>query len=702
MALPVFRSAPAPARAPAERMAPMPFAAPRIFLLLCAASLVACGQDEVRRPGAEADVAVADAGPSPDAAVRDVARADTPEGVADTGAGDLGPQSDAAPDAPEIPYCGEGGEGWQRDADRDGLSDCREEQMCTSLDSHDTDQDGLTDLEETQGGTDPCRADSDGDGLSDFDERRYGLDPNRASTYADAVLDADRWIVGACEEATSEPVDFYASPLGRYKLALPPVYNNHALLTVSTATPQNMLGASFYDDPAAEVAGMTFTFAAMPSLRTPIEVLTYYRARVGALGSVLQDSTGAPFDTHNFHKAATASYRIRTGSAKSARQLREELLFRLAPFGADVTTGLPATAGTTYQEFRILVTAVHRGHSVATLVAIAPAARYEQDNKIKFRMDDLTNTTALSGASDSPHMRCTTFRSGLGVPKVDFYWVLDQSGSMYDDFERVRSVANTFYARLNNTALDYRLGVANMSENFNGRLRYPPAWHTELPTFLGQIETHVVQCSGCGSNSAWAEWGLQSARQGIEFMRSAQAPQATQIRPDAQLVTIFMSDEEDQGFQENAITTATGQVLLNDYLTFFAANTAVFSIVSQGGNCGDDAQGYIRMALGTGGTVANLCSADIGETIEEIIYSATGLASTHVLQDVPVSSSLRVFKNGEWVPRSRENGFDYFANTNAIAFYGRFRPLAVGGGPQDHLSVTYQRYVVSNKPERAR
>jgi hypothetical protein len=92
-----------------------------------------------------------------------------------------------------------------------------------------------------------------------------------------------------------------------------------------------------------------------------------------------------------------------------------------------------------------------------------------------------------------------------------------------------------------------------------------------------------------------------------------------------------------------------------------------------------------------------LCADEIEETIEDIIVAATGQAASHVLADVPVSSSLRVFKNGTWVPRSRQNGFDYFSNTNSIAFFGSFRPDPESTGVDDHIAVTYQHYQITTK-----
>jgi hypothetical protein len=112
------------------------------------------------------------------------------------------------------------------------------------------------------------------------------------------------------------------------------------------------------------------------------------------------------------------------------------------------------------------------------------------------------------------------------------------------------------------------------------------------------------------------------------------------------------------------------------------------------------------VALATGGSFASLCATDISETIQDIIFAATGLASNYQISETPISSTLRVFKNdggggeGVWVPRSRVNGFDYFAQSNAIAFFGTYRPEPADptiGRYGDDIAVSYQTFVDTTK-----
>jgi hypothetical protein len=73
------------------------------------------------------------------------------------------------------------------DRDGDGLSNCRERQLRSSMVDADTDDDGLDDGEEFEEGCDPTAPDSDGDGIPD------GEDPTPAPPplqEVEALLDA--------------------------------------------------------------------------------------------------------------------------------------------------------------------------------------------------------------------------------------------------------------------------------------------------------------------------------------------------------------------------------------------------------------------------------------------------------------------------------------------------------------------------------
>jgi hypothetical protein len=308
-------------------------------------------------------------------------------------------------------------------------------------------------------------------------------------------------------------------------------------------------------------------------------------------------------------------------------------------------------------------------------------------------MYDLTNTTGIAQAGDDTKLVCHPFPTSTQVPTADFYMILDQSGSMISYNDEVKAFASDFFNQLRNTALDFRVGITNMDPATKGKLRSQTGWlnsSTNITVFNNEITNYVTNCSSC---SGGEEFGLWVGQEGIKHMRSGAAAPAERIRPDAQVVSIMMSDEQDNCFKESAPSntqiphvnrpgTSAAQIL-SDFKSFYLANSVIHAIVSNGGSCGDDASAYRDVALATGGTTADLCATSLEETITAIIENTAGRASTFRLPSTPISASLRVYRASEddptesqWVPRSRVDGFDYFPQTNSVAFFGSYRPRA--------------------------
>ena len=567
-----------------------------------------------------------------------------------------------------------------RDTDSDGLSDCDELALGTDPRKVDTDGDTLTDYEEGQLMTDPLAKDSDGDGLDDQDELRFGFNPGNPSTFGNGVFDGDLFIVTACDVPESEPAIFKESSRGDWLVALPVAFSNYTELAVTTAGAQDALAV--YDDPVNEVSG--FIFSKKATGQSAIRALVDdYKPGIASVSTILQDFTQGEFETHDKNQAAPGEYRVSV-SNKSVNQLRNELLFKFSKFTPADVTNLPAAAGNKYATYYMQVTVIERADRIITTVAIAPNQYYEQFDAVKFRMNDLINTTGITKAGDDRKLRCYPFPASTEVPSADFYWVLDQSGSMSDDYVKVKSFATDFYNRLENTSLDFRLGVTNMDERYKGRLRTGgPLWHDDPNTFIKEIEDYVsdcvVPCDCC------AEHGLYNTREGIKYMKSTAAAPNERFRPAAQVATIWMSDEQDQSFQslrDPGGMATTIPALTQAYEGFFRMNPLAFAIVSPGGSCGSAGTGYEASALASGGAIASLCATDLQETINQIIDIVTGRASTYLMPQTPISSTLRVYQGDEqginsiWVPRSRKEGFDYFPQTNSLAFFGTFRPKA--------------------------
>lgn len=449
------------------------------------------------------------------------------------------------------------------------------------------------------------------------------------------------------------------------------------------------VAAAVYDDPVNEVAA--FVLSTPRTGVDPVNKLVSYSPVISRAATITQPFTSGEFQTHDKFFAAPGQYRL-TASGKTVRKLRDDLLFEMAPFGRpDVNGGLPSSAGNTHNAFVLDVSVIEREDRTLTLVSLAPTSLYDTLDSVKFRMSDLTNTTSIAQSSSLDDLKCHPFPITTEIPTADFYWVLDQSGSMTSYNNVIISFSSSFVAEVANTGLDFRLGVTNMSPDIEGRLRPSIGWHNTAQVFANEIDYYVIECDDNEPNcSTFEEYGLYVAELGISYMRGSMSLPSERIRPEAQLVTIFMTDEEANSIQDGERPNGVGPqnnptALQNEYNAFFAAQTIAYAIYQDDTICNSFSSGgeaYAEVALQSGGASASLCAPDLTQTISTIIEDTAGRASSFRLPDTPISSTLRVYQGSEdgqtglWVPRSRTDGFDYFPQRNALAFFGTYRPRA--------------------------
>lgn len=156
--------------------------------------------------------------------------------------------------------------------------------------------------------------------------------------------------------------------------------------------------------------------------------------------------------------------------------------------------------------------------------------------------------------------------------------------------------------------------------------------------------------------------------------------------------------------KEQCILTADDQKKLSDFLTpwktlfggthptYGADGKAIVNFI--GGLCASDkdcisipGHGYLDLVRETGGISADLCQADLGASLQTMIDTITGAASSAKLQYVPISASLAVAIDKMTIPRSRVQGFDYVGFSNTLVFSGMDIPLGT------QIVASYRRWV---------
>jgi hypothetical protein len=351
--------------------------------------------------------------------------------------------------------------------------------------------------------------------------------------------------------------------------------------------------------------------------------------------------------------------------------LRDRLLQTLAAADASQLTDLPRPPdGSTVADevgLQLFVRTVRRGAEALsiTVVALAPVDSLSRTGS---SLDDLTNGTLIGPPGLVLRAGCE--EKVFPTLKADFIFVIDNSGSMQEEQAALVAAADSFYAALLTSGLDFRLGVITTdSDVLRG-----PGFTTDLDIFKAALRVGIA---GNGF-----EMGLEFAKRAIEGGRTSTIPERA-LREDAAPIVIVLSDEESANLGPTS-----------SYAAFFLEQGGVLSgIVGPLPNgcqlvgLGSAVAGrsYIDVATATGGTSGSICNPNLSETITDILLGAAGAASRSPLERLPVSSTLLIEADDQRFPRSRDDGFDYERGANTILFFG----AQPGGGTPVQVGYAY-------------
>jgi hypothetical protein len=394
--------------------------------------------------------------------------------------------------------------------------------------------------------------------------------------------------------------------------------------------------------------------------------------------------------------------------------VREVILpVALARPTTDLTFPDPGWVGTSDNRFIITVQTIRRAEAVQTLFVGGVGRAGDFDNPARATgivLGDMSNGTGVSVSGNGEQVECEQFLASRQA-KADIIWIIDESGSTSDDRERIATNAAVFFDRAVAAGLDFRIAVTDMDDAKNGIFASRQAGGTGdrwlTPDEQDEFEANALDPSGPDPADGGTEHGLTQASAALtrHLPRNNADPQM--VREDARLVVIFVTDEkaeevEDAGImgEGNIEPSAAQQVqidtLLAPYIAEFEANDAKAHLIgeplpysdvcSDGG--AEHAVGYYELVTATGGQTGSICQLDLGATIDALIDDIIAGSSSLVLSTFPISASIGVSRDGEPLPRSRVDGFDFRGAANSIIFYNQpFNPK-----DPSEIVVSYRRW----------
>ncbi len=275
-----------------------------------------------------------------------------------------------------------------------------------------------------------------------------------------------------------------------------------------------------------------------------------------------------------------------------------------------------------------------------------------------------------------------------GGGTADVLFVVDNSGSMGEEQAALGRGFEDFIESFLALDTDFHLGVTNMDYQGNaGALLGDEKILT--PQTDNLVQTFISN-SRVGTNGSGTEKGMESARQALGPAKREGENEGF-FRDEAQLVLIFVSDEDDQ-------STATDEEYFDYFLDLKFGDRRRLSInaiagpMPEGCATADAGGRYKSLVDLAGGTFTNICNEDLG--MPQLGRVLSGYKTAFDLQGRPEEGSVTVAVGGETVPEGEDTWT--VDDSGRVAF-------APGAVPDDctEVQISYQtrdRVNATNEP----
>ena len=321
-----------------------------------------------------------------------------------------------------------------------------------------------------------------------------------------------------------------------------------------------------------------------------------------------------------------------------------------------------------------------------------PASEREQNN-LQTLPPSLATTCPTNTSGEAEYCQIFTKEAGSSHP-IDFLWVIDNSGSMADDQEKLAENFETFINQFanKNQSIDFKMGIIT-TDNTSNHLTSSFGSSLLRSNKLNFIETFKTKIK-VGDKGSNIECGL-----GMSLKFSKENP--SWVRNKAYLFVIYISDENDHSSNpnesplcrsnsanseadqhSNAKAEKYFQVFdaLKPSMLFKAFAVVNLHPVNWRGRKG---KRYIKLAELSGGKSYDIKS-DFSTILQDFGSQVAKIASQFQLKYPAQEGTVEVFIDGVPAP---QGGWSYLSNQRAIRFIDGFFAKKQG---KSTIKVTYR------------
>ena len=441
-------------------------------------------------------------------------------------------------------------------------------------------------------------------------------------------------------------------------------------------------------------------------------------------GTIATKSSGSATKSHDgYDMVEQTEVTITTASTSDVSTVRNLVLAALINKTSITLTGLPGIFGVPDTSFIIRFSTLLRADGRVIHIGAVTDAKGDADlSKVTGIISrDLASATGLARVSKKVGPVCDTIAVGKSANKVDFIWVMDESGSMTPKRTDIANNANLLWKEAQTVGLDFRMAVTNVVNPTGSYANCVGRFCTQISTdpydtkgtdrFLMPTEQKIFEA--CIKNppcfEGGSEYGLVNAKKAVELHIPRAANTPTKIRTGAQVVIVVVTDEIPNSLNgtipgnelktcplKTATQTKLDAALKTTYMDYFAGLTTkdakinYFQVI--GGICKNScniqvAHGYKEVAAKFNGTTFDLCQKSLATDLKKLVQQIVLSGSPLKLTKAPIVASIQVAMNNAAVARSKLNGYDYVASANSLMLYGSASPK-VG----TNVVISYQNW----------
>lgn len=275
--------------------------------------------------------------------------------------------------------------------------------------------------------------------------------------------------------------------------------------------------------------------------------------------------------------------------------------------------------------------------------------------------------------------------------KVDIVLMIDNSSSMGVHQNKLANDIPQMINALNDSGLDWHIGITSTDMNGDGNgdggeLLGEPVYVTAKTENAVQVLQNKIKLGEFGSNN---ERGLDSLKATLN-LQDLNSYATGFWRDDALLAIIFLTDENDHSVitpdQFVAFMDSVKRPFPSGARSWIANLIGTLQLSSQCSANGFPtvAELFKQIVTVSGGVQESICNSSLAQAVQNVKIRMLEFIRDFRLERKPILDSIRVYVNGQLIPQSLSEGWEYIQQGQIIRFHGSKVP-----GGNDKIKIDY-------------